>query len=253
MLNNNDVKVKSLYKAVKLLDYFDNEHFERGISELAEISGLLKSSVHNIMTTFEKCGIVEKTLNNSKYRLGLKLVALGNHNQQCYNLLSMIKPFMKQIAVTTGETVYLAMPYGNQIIYAERYSPLENILGNSIRGTVAPMYCTGVGKAMLSYLHEEKWDEVIDAGLQKFTDSTIVEPNEFREELILTRNRGYSIDNMEHEYGVKCVAVPILNIGGELSAGLSISGPSLRFNNDKIQEYAMLLQKCAEKIKEILL
>lgn len=242
------VKVKSLYKAVKLLDYFDAQHPERGISELAALSGMQKSGVHNIMSTYEICGLVAKNPENSKYRLGLKLLELSHVFSQDDVFRQVIRPVMEEVARDTGETVFLATPYGTQIIYREAAYPTLSISVRAINGVVAPMYCTGIGKAILAYQDEDFIERVIDEGLTAFTPNTITEPGAFREELIKIKQQGYSVDNMEHEYGIKCVGVPVRNGSREVIGAISITGPSLRFTDKKINEYAVLLIETSAKI-----
>lgn len=244
------VKVKSLYKAIKLLDYFDAAHPERGISELSELSGMLKSSVYNIMSTFETCGIVTQNPQTSRYGLGLKILALSNVLSQDDVFTAIIRPYMEELSEQTGETVFFATPYGTDIIYREAAFPRESITNRAIRGVVAPMYCTSLGKAILSCLKPEATERVVEAGLESFTPNTITDPDAFRAEIETIRKQGYSIDNMEHEYGIKCVGVPIWGSMGQLMGGISLSGPSLRFGDEKIAEYVALLKDRARKIGE---
>ncbi len=244
------VKVKSLYKAVKLLDYFDSQHPERGVSELAELSGMLKSSVYNIMSTYEICGIIEKNPKTNKYRLGLKILALSNVLSQDDVFWEIIRPYMEELSEQTGETVFLATPYGNNIIYREAAFPNHSISVRAIKGVVAPMYCTSLGKAILSCMDKEQTERVIAEGLEPFTPYTITDPQAFRDEVEKIRIQGYSIDNMEHEYGIKCVGVPIKNGNGQVIGGISLSGPSLRFNDEQIAEYAKILTDRAIRIRD---
>lgn len=243
------VKVKSLYKAIKLLNYFDFEHPQRGISELAQLSGMLKSSVYNIISTFEECAIIEKDCKTNRYHLGLKILELSNVLSRDDVFRQIIKPYMDQIAQKTGEVVFLATPYGTKIIYREVAYPNICISTRIIKGVTAPMYCTSIGKAILAYQDQEFIQRVIDEGLKSFTPNTITEPSIFRMELEKIRVQGYALDNMEHEYGIKCVGVPIMNEDGTLIGALSISGPSLRFEDKKIQEYFYLLKETAGMIK----
>lgn len=244
------VKVKSLYKAVKLLDYFSITHPERGISELSELSGMLKSSVYNIMSTYEACGIIEKNPKTNQYRLGLKILALSNVLSQNDVFWEIIRPYMVKLSEQTGETVFLATPYGNNIIYREAAFPNHAISVRAIKGVVAPMYCTSLGKAILSCLEPEYTERVIAEGMESFTPYTITDPQAFRDEVQKIRMQGYSIDNMEHEYGIKCVGVPIKNGDNQMVGAISLSGPSLRFNDDHVTEYACLLLDCARRIQD---
>ncbi len=247
-----DVKVKSLYKAIKLLDYFTVENPERGISELAEMSGMYKSSIHNIVTTFEKAGILQKNVQNSKYRLGLKILQLNYNLCTSDDLRNIMQPYMERVSNYGNESVYLAVPCDSEVVYLNAKYPKGMTPGRSIIGVKAPMYCTGVGKAMLAYLPQEILDQIAANGFEKYTSHTITDMVTLKEELELIRERGYAIDNMEHEYGITCVAVPIKNIRGELVGSLSISGPSLRFDHQKINEYANLLTSIALEVRKIL-
>lgn len=244
------VKVKSLYKAIKLLDYFSISHPERGVSELAELSGMLKSSIYNIMSTYEECGILEKNPKTCQYHLGLKILALSNVISQDDVFSEIIRPYMEELSEHTGETVFLATPYGNNIIYREAAFPNHSISVRAIKGVVAPMYCTSLGKAILSCMDSEHIDRVIAEGMEPFTPFTIIDPQAFRDEVEKIRRQGYSIDNMEHEYGIKCVGVPIKNGNEQVIGAISLSGPSLRFNDDKMIEYISLLFDRAKRIKE---
>ncbi len=242
-------KVKSLYKAIKLLDYFDNNHPERGVSELAELSGMLKSSVYNIMSTYETCGILEKNPKTSQYRLGLKILALSNVLSQDDVFAAIIRPYMEELSESTGETVFFATPYGNSIIYREATFPNHSISVRAIKGVVAPMYCTSLGKAILSCMDDDCTEAVLKEEMEPFTPYTITDAQTFRAEIEKIRQQGYSIDNMEHEYGIKCVSVPIQNGNNQLIGAISLSGPSLRFSDEKIEEYAHLLMDRAKRIQ----
>lgn len=243
------VKVRSLYKAIRLLDYFNPAHPERGISELAELSGMLKSSVYNIMSTYEACGVVGKDPKTSQYRLGLKILELSNVLSQDDVFWEIIRPYMEELTEQTGETVFLATPYGNNIIYREAAFPNHSISVRAIKGVVAPMYCTSLGKAILSCMDSRQMEQVVAEGMEPFTPNTITDPEKFRAEIEKIRGQGYSIDNMEHEYGIKCVGVPISNGNGQVIGAISLSGPSLRFSDEKIVEYANLLIDRAHRIR----
>jgi DNA-binding IclR family transcriptional regulator len=245
-------KVKSLYKAVKLLDYFTPEHPERGISELSELSGLLKSTIHNIITTFEQAGFLEKNPATNKYRLGMKLLQLSNNLYASHDLRRILHPYLVKFCEYTHETVYLAMPSEGEVIYIDAIFPLDKTPGRSVVGIKAPFYCTGVGKAILANLPESEINQILDQELIAYTPYTIVAPQALRAELEQIRSRGYAIDNMEHEYGIRCIAVPIKNMRGVTVASCSISGPSLRFDDTRIAEYSQVLLTNVREIQGLI-
>lgn len=241
------VKVKSLYKAVQLLFYFSGEDKELGVTELAQKSGVLKSTVYNVLATYEACGIVERNPRTNKYRLGLKILELSNQFYRNSDIRQVMRPYMDELAAQSGECVYLAARQDREIIYMDAAFPPGSVGGRNMVGVSAPSYCTGIGKAILAFEPEEVWDRVLDVsgGLKAFTENTITDGDALKKELETIRHRGYSIDNMEHEYGVKCVAAPVKNYEGRVLAAISISGPSLRFSEERVENLAGILLDAA--------
>lgn len=246
-----DIKVKSLYKAVKLLDCFTITAPERGISELAEMTGMLKSTVHNIVTTFEKCRILEKNPENNKYRLGLKILQLGNNFLSTNDIRNSIKPFLARISEKISENVYFVVLSDDEALYLDAVYPSMFSPGRTIIGNRAPLFCTGVGKAMLANLSVEDVKRILSKGMPSYTRNTITDEARLMEELTAVQQRGYAVDNMEHEYGIKCVAAPLFNSNGKVMGAISVSGPSLRFSDDTIRKYAEILLEACEGIKGI--
>ena len=119
----------------------------------------------------------------------------------------------------------------------------------SLMGLRVKMYCTGLGKALLAFMPQETIERCCHDTLERFTENTITDPARLKEELTLIRQQGYAVDDMEHEYGIKCVGVPIFNKTGQVCAAISISGPSLRFGQNRICELAQLLKEYAHKIE----
>lgn len=245
------VKVKSLSKALELLDYFSKPPCEYGVSELARIAKLPKSSVHNMLSTFSFYGILQYDEKTHMYRPGYKLLELANVFQRIDAFVTIMRPFLKEISNKTHETVYLAKADNFQVLYLDAISPEDSMRGNVI-GVKAPMYCTGIGKAILSEQNESFISQVLSSPLEAYTIHTITDRKSLVEDLTAIRKRGYAIDNMEHEFGVKCVAVPICDSNGNLLGGISVSGPSLRFPDETIEDYAQILLATAKNVKKYL-
>jgi DNA-binding IclR family transcriptional regulator len=252
LIEAEEVKVKSLGKALALLSYFTQSNPERGITELAELSGLLKSSVHNMVSTFEAYGFLEKNETSGKYRLGAAILKLSNSLYLSHDIRNVLRPRLEDISTASGENVYLATLYEDQVIYVDAVYPSGSYSGRSIIGINAPLYCTGVGKAILAELTETQIEAITARGLPAFTPHTITEPTVLKAELSAIRKRGYAIDDMEHEFGIRCVAVAVRNIRGAVVASVSISGPSPRFSEERIAEHAAALMKMANEMRSFI-
>ena len=253
MANSAEPKVKSLFKAIKLLECFTKERPEWTITELAQELNLLVSSTHNMVTTLEMGRLLRKNEITGKYRLGLKILEYSNTISATDNLRSIVQPYMDRISEKTGERCLFAQYYNQQVIYLAASEPNTHLRNMSIIGERAPLYCTGVGKAILAHLPEEQLEAVLSEPFKAFTHMTITDPQVLRDELKRIRLQGYAVDDMEHEYGIRCVAVPLHTMQGEAHAAFSLTGPSLRFESDRIPELAALLQELAAATSKLLM
>ena len=156
-------------------------------------------------------------------------------------------PYIKKIALQLNEKVFLAIPYGTDVMYLESYEAVGFQNSKSMMGAVAPMYCTGVGKAILANIEDR--ESHLPAVLTPQTNQTITDFDQLCIELEKTRKRGYAIDDMEHEFGVKCVAIPIWSLERKVIASVSVSGPSLRFGDDVIPQIAQTLQEIMQPLQ----
>ena len=221
-----------------------------GVTEISEQLGLYKSNVHNILTTLQAMNYLEKDEESDKYKLGMGIFALSRALGDTFAITKIAMPYMQEIANITDERVYLAIPHQEEVVYLEAMYPAESThLMRSLLGEKAQMHCTGLGKAMLANMPQERIDAYLQRDLEAFTDQTITDKEQFRQELLLTKQRGYAIDNMEHEFGIKCVALPIFDKSRNLYAAISISGSSLRFTDEQIRDWAILMKKYIDKIE----
>ncbi|MCL2864785.1 MAG: IclR family transcriptional regulator [Lachnospiraceae bacterium] len=243
-----EAKIKSLEKAMNVLGCFTVTKPELGITDISQELDLYKSTVHNIVSTLELCGYLEQNTTTGKYRLGLKILELSHVLSSTMGSHNVIHRCLTELVEETDETCYFAIPKNEDVIYMDGAFPDRMYNTRWVQGMKASMVCTGIGKAMLAYMSDDFIENLLSKPLIKHTDYSITDPDVMREELRLTRARGYSIDNMEHEYGIKCVGVPVFNRQGEIVGGLSTTGPSLRFNDEQIVIFSNMLRKKAEDL-----
>ena len=242
--------LKSLQKAINILNYLAKEGC-KGITEISKEFDMSKSSVYNILNTFADNGWVKKNESTEKYQLSLRLFELGNIVRSGFKLREIALPHMKELVEKTDETVHLTIMDEGEIVYVESVQPDDKLAMSSVIGRRAHMHCTGVGKAILAFQPEEVIDKIIaEKGLPRFTPNTITDKEKLKRHLNKIRKKGYSIDNIEHEYGVKCVGAPIRNENGVVFSSMSITGPSPRFPEEKIEEYSVELLKATNEISK---
>ena len=247
-----EVKVKSLKKALDILDCFTLEKPELGITELSTLLSLNKSNVHNIVSTFEACGYLEQNPASEKYRLSLKILHLAHIASRNMSFQSIVHKAVNELSEAFDEIVYFGIPDGENVMYMDGGFPEKIYNVRWVQGMTAPLVCTSIGKAILAYMPEEFICKVLEKPLEKFTDFTITNPKQIHAQLRHIKECGYSEDRMEHEYGIKCVGVPVFNNYEKLIGALSTTGPSLRFTDDKMAEYVAALKKKATEIRNVI-
>ncbi len=248
-----EIKVKSLHKALDILNCFAGGE-TLGVTEISERFGLCKSNVHNILCTFRQQGYLEQNPVTGKYRLGMQIMVLCKGLTDSFPITRIALPYMQEMADRTGERVYMGIPYGWEVFYLDSTYPSQSpSLIRRVLGLKVPMHCTGLGKAILANLPEEQIARFLDSNeLTAYTDRTITDRKQLLRELNRTRLRGYAIDDMEHEFGIKCLALPVFDKDRKVYASMSISGLSSHFTEEKIRKWAVIGREYVEKIENYL-
>lgn len=234
--------VKSLVDAMRILECFTVQSPELGVSEIAKQLGMQKSKVHNVLNTFREIGYITQNPLNRRYKLGLRILHLGYVVNNHMGLRDILHPYLKRIAEAVHEVCYFGIENNGEVLYIEAVYPANQQYTRNILGERAPLYCTGLGKAMLAFLPPAQVDAVIAKGLRQFTPNTINNPETLQAQLAEIRENGYSIDNMEHEYGVRCAALPLFGLDKAVKGAVSISGPSPRFDPETITRHVAVMR-----------
>lgn len=245
-------KVKSLAKALKILSCFTVQEPVLGVTELAERIGVTKSNIHNILSTFHDQGYLER-LSDGRYTLGLRMLEYAYIINQNLGYPNAVYDILVETASRTGEIVYFGLPYGTNVLYLYVAHPpvrMKVLPYRDILGEKSPLYCTGIGKAILAHMPETEWREHIPDERRRYQPNTITDLEAIYEELRRTRNRGYAIDNSERDPGVRCVGVPVYNAAGRLVAGVSTSGPAGTMTDEKLMECAGILRDASARMRE---
>ncbi|WP_010244418.1 IclR family transcriptional regulator [Acetivibrio cellulolyticus] len=233
---NHQPKVKSLYKALKLLDYFDEEHKELGVTEIAEMSGIIKSSVHNILQTFECCGFVTQIYGSNKYRIGSAALELFEKYRTSHHIDYRVSESLQEIRNKYHVNVYLGMRNEFEVIYICAEVETKNSGNLHKIGAKTPLHCVGLGKILLGYSEVDIREAFYKTELQRFTPYTICDQEVLRKEVEDAVYLGYAKSNSEYVIGMNSVAVPII-VGYEpikYALGVSSNEPFSDFDLKKV-------------------
>jgi IclR family KDG regulon transcriptional repressor len=244
--------INSVLRAAKILESFSMNKFHYTNSELAIKLGLNKSTVTRLLYSLEKAGFLVRDPKTREYCLTHSVFRIGNVYINQIDLHKEAMPLLNQLSLFCKETVHLAILHGFEVFYLHKVEGPQSIRMASSIGNTSPAYCTGVGKAMLAYLKKDDLDRSLEKiPLKRYTQKTICDPDDLRLELERIRERGYAIDDSEHEQDVKCVAAPIRDCHGDMIAAISIAAPSFRMVREKIErEFIPAVTQTANEISK---
>jgi DNA-binding IclR family transcriptional regulator len=248
---NNDNTVQSVERAMLILETLSTNKDGAGITSIATETGLHKSTVHRLLSTLMIKGYVEKEMKSDIYRLSAKILALASSVLDRMDIRNISKPYIRLLAEDVNEVVHLSILDGDEAVYIdkEESSKPSSIRMHSQIGKRVPLYCTAVGKVLLSRTKDDLISELLsNKEMIKFMPNTIVTVDEFIKEVIKARIEGYAMDNIEHEEGIRCIAAPVHDRNGSVAAAISISGPIFYITEERLPELKAKILKVSKDI-----
>ena len=219
-----EIKVQSLERAFDILDILARESAGLGLSEIAQASGLPRSTAFRLLAVLQGREYVRKSGKEVRYRLGPGLVALSSLYLNNLELKTESAPAMRELAASFGTIVFLACRQDSRMVYIDRYDQYASLRTYAIIGQQKPLYSTALGKSLLFDLDESEIRALFQG--QSFE---VTGPNTHRGlenllgDLVLCRARGWAVDDQENELGTNCVAAPIRDYRGKVISAISTS------------------------------
>lgn len=243
----NTPTVQVIERMFTLIDVLASREEAIPLKEISEKAGLHPSTTHRILNDLVAGRFVDRPQSGS-YRLGMRLLELGNLVKARLNVRDAALIPMRELHKLTQQPVNLSMRQGDEIIYVERaYSERSGMQVVRAIGGRAPLHLTSVGKLFLAADDPQRTRAYATrTGLQGHTKNSITDLETLERELSKVRQYGQASDNEELELGVRCMAAGIYDDQGKLVAGLSISAPSGRLEDDwlpKLQDTAQLISE----------
>jgi DNA-binding IclR family transcriptional regulator len=240
--------LKSLTKAVAILTCFSTDRRSLSLADICAMLDYPRSTTHRFLASMREVGLLDQDRQRGNYRLGIRLFQFGNTVLANLDLHREAAPFVETLQRLTDLTVHLAVFDGMRAVVVRRLGPSGEVDRPATLIENAPSYCTSVGKAILAYQPDEVVERVLEQGLERFTETTITTAAELTAELTRTRERGYSLDQGEHQPGVVCIGAPIRDENERVFASISINGPAWKVPAEKIDELSKIVIHNANQI-----
>ena len=219
--------VQSIRRAFAVLDALDDGPL--GVTDVADRSGLPKSTAARLLATLVGEGAVEQVPGETAYRLGPRLVTLGGGFSLIRSLAAVGRPVLADLAAQSGEAAGLGVPDGDLIHYIDQVDTPNPVLVRDWTGARAPLHAVSSGQVRLAFRTPAAIERYLAGSLERFTPRTLAESDDVRERLRDVRRRGYAWAIEEFDAGISSVAAPIADASGEVIAAVHIHGPSYRF------------------------
>lgn len=251
--NKPPAELKSLEKALQLLESFGDQTPELSATDLANRLSIPRVSVYRFLRVLMDHSLIDQNEKTKKYRLGIKVFELGSSMMKNFPFREIAFPMIMELSKRSGETVHLGVLDHGQVVSIEGVESGQSLRISLPIGKRVSLHSTGIGKAILAFLTDQEIQQVIkQRGLPRFTNNTITDAEHLMKEILLIRRRGYAVDDEENEPGVRCVAAPIFDASRRVIASISISGPSVRIHHGKIPELSAMVIKTSRNISKAL-
>lgn len=241
--------MKSLHKALHIIDTIADAR-KAGIRKLSGMTGYSPSTIHRIVSTLVEGKYFVQDPVTKEYALSLKFLELGTRVQYQFDLTAVARPHLNRLMEECRESVNLAVPDGDEVVYLVHVRSHHSMLQLFTQpGARVPLYATGVGKLFLSRMDKTDLKAYLERmDFRARTPSTILDKKALQKELAHILATGFAVDNEEFEAGVRCVAAPVFNHRGQLTAGVSITGAVVRVTPDRIERFGKMVRHCARDI-----
>lgn len=241
--------VQSVERTLDILESLVEFGSEVGLVEISQGVALPLATVHRLLGTLIARGYVKQNQHNRKYSLGFRALQMGHDMRHRFSLRLEARPYLQRLVQRVGESANLAVLDDGEVVYIDQAQSSRILRMFTQVGNRLPVHSTGSGKALLAFLPADVVDGILRRfGMTRRTPRTITDPDAFRHELTVTRERGYALDDEEQEEGVRCLAVPVRDASDQVVASLSVSGPVTRLNDQQVQAVIPELIDCGVKL-----
>src|SRR5689334_12982871 len=234
-MSNSPGSLRSVERAISVLEVLAARG-EAGVTEVASEIDVHKSTAFRLLGALEGGGLVEQTGHRGKYRLGFGLIPVAGAASDRLDVGQQGRAGCPRLATELGETVNVAVLRDHFVVNVDQARGPSTVASHNWIGQLTPLHCTSSGKVLLAHLDPAKRAELLArAGTPALTARTVSSPGRLEEQLVRVREAGYATAIEEYELGLNAVAAPVFDGSGQVVAAVSVSGPSYRFDEQRVR------------------
>ena len=221
------------------------------LTNIALRAGIAPSTAHRILHTLKVGGFVQYDEARGGYLIGVQAFRIGSAFLRNRKLVDVGRRTMRELMEASDETVNMGIEIEGRVVFIAQIESHHAIRAFHRPGGGGPLHASSLGKAMLASLSDDEVAQRLHhAGLPRFTEKTLVDPDALLADLAAARQRGWAIDDQEHAAGLRCVGAAIYNENSDVIGAISVSGPTVRLTDERLGELGPMVKRAAAEITE---
>ncbi len=221
------------------------------LREIAERSGLGKSSAFRLLYTLKELGYVEQPAPTGPYQLTLKMLALTRQPARDLTLAQVAHPYLVRLRDELGEAAWLAEWRGGQVVLTDAAQARHRLRLSLDLGDVCPLHASALGKAVAAHLTRTELKRALGGGrLERYTARTITSRARLEDELAMVRRQGYAVNDEETIEGAFLAGAPIFDARGHVCGAVSVSAPTARCAPAKREAMIAAVKRATAEISQ---
>lgn len=242
-------QVQSLTRALTIMSVLAESSDGMTLTDVAQMVGLAPSTAHRLLTTLQHERFARFDAQTSLWQVGVQAFTVGNAFTRTRDVVAVARPYMRRLMEESGETVNIYLESDGEAICIGQIECRQLMRAIARPGGRVNMHCSGAGKAIMAWLPDIRLADILKRhGLPRITGHTLVTPPNLQADLERVRGRGYALDDEENAVGLRCVAAPIFDEYGMPLAGISLSGPTARIDDDRLPSLGAMVSLIADEV-----
>ena len=252
-MNEQDTtQVRSVAKAMELLERLLERRAPMTLQELSTASGYPKSTVHALLSTMRAYSVISQGA-DGRYALGLRLFECGCAVSESWDVSRLAHPYLEELSARTGASSFIAFLNGNEVTSFDRCAGGAGLQVVPELGSRLPLHATSQGKLLLSAMGEgEVLRRVQKSGLRAYTPHTVIESGKLLDTLEEVRRNGYAVEDGEYKIGLRSVSAPVYDSGGALRYALGVVGLFRNLRSEEFRGAVRHTVACAARLSSAL-
>lgn len=250
MMRKKSASAPAVDRALDVIELLAASDRDLALSEILKRVNIPRQSLIRILNTLCDRGILDRAEQRGFYRLGMKLLYLGNRLQDKIALRAVAWPFMQELAEKTHKTIELSTLDRDQLILIEQIEGSEGVRLYSRVGSVYPYFhAVAAGKIYLAHMEPDKRENVLDRiGLPVVTEYTITELKKLEEELLIVKKSGFAFEDQELRKGVRRVVAPIYDFRDNLAGCIGVAATLFSLELEDREYLGRMVKEMANRI-----